>query len=164
LDQTRLGLVDDDEAVREVTDRAYWESKHKASLDMADHLLAIFREWDPQLALRYTKSYIGFAKNGRPDTFVTFHARKDGILLDAHLERSDDIVSRLEEAGLEPLDYSSWGTYRVRISKNDMRNHEDAVRDILKKAYEEAYEVVIQEPRTDVTDGSLAVEVGSARP
>jgi len=58
LDELSRGLVDDDEEVQEVADRAYWESRgSKATLAMVDQLLQIVRaverslQWDNHLVL-----------------------------------------------------------------------------------------------------------------
>lgn len=139
LDETRLGPVDDDEMVREVTDRPYWEKRApKATLAMADDLLGVIHEWAPDLALNYTKFYIGLQRNGRPNTFVTFWPRKGSLLLEARLDRSEEVQNKLEEAGLDLMDYSRWGTYRVKVAQSDLARHADLIRDILKRAYDEA--------------------------
>jgi hypothetical protein len=39
---------------------------------IADQLLGIVREFDPSLAMKYNKFYIGLAKDGRANKFVTF--------------------------------------------------------------------------------------------
>jgi hypothetical protein len=140
MDQMRLGLVDDDEEVREVTDRSYWEKRApKAILAMADDLLNILREWDPDLALKYNKYYIGLAKNGHSNNFASFHPRKESLQLEVRLDRSDELQAKLEEEGLDLISYSSYGTYRIRLSKDDIKKHDGAIREILRSAYDEAY-------------------------
>src|SRR6266508_4532478 len=50
LDEIRLGLVDEDEEVAAVTDRAYWEVRaSRETLGMADELLGILRTLDRDL-------------------------------------------------------------------------------------------------------------------
>ena len=104
LDETRLGLVGDDEEVQEVTDRAYWESRaSRATLAMTDELFGIVREWDDQLTLKYNKFYIGLARDGQPTNFVIFRPKKDWVRLEPRFERSDELAARLEEEGLGPV-------------------------------------------------------------
>src|SRR5438128_6046348 len=56
LGEVRLGLVDEDEEVQEVTDRAYWEKRGtKSTLGMADDLLNIIKQIDPSLEMKYNK-------------------------------------------------------------------------------------------------------------
>src|SRR5687768_16179208 len=77
LNEMRLGLVDEDEE-GEATDRAYWEKiGSKATLEITDALLAMVRELNPNLALKYNKFYIGLAVNGQPNNFVVFRPKKD---------------------------------------------------------------------------------------
>ena len=62
VSQVSFGLVDEDEEVREATDRSYWENRgSKKTVAMADELLEIARQFDPSLELKYNKFYIGLA-------------------------------------------------------------------------------------------------------
>lgn len=138
LDEMRLGLVDEDEEVQEVTDRAYWEHRgSKATVAMADELLGMLTERDDQFALKYNKFYIGLAKNGQPSNLVIFRPKKEWLRLEPRLERSDELTASLEEEGLDVMDYDTrWGRYRIRLSKGDIKKHESFLRDLLTKAYE----------------------------
>ena len=63
VSQVYFGLVDEDEEVREATDRSYWENRgSKKTVAMADELLEIARQFDSSLELKYNKFYIGLAK------------------------------------------------------------------------------------------------------
>ncbi len=137
LDQTPLGLVDEDEEVQEPTDRAYWEKKGtKAALAMVDEVLEILRGIDSGLTLTYTKYYIGLAKNGRPNNFVTFRTQKDSTRMEVRLPRSDETQARIDEAGLETLPYDArYGNYRIRLAKGDINKHQELLKDILETAY-----------------------------
>lgn len=139
LSELRLGLVGDDEA-GEATDRSYWEKRGtKATLEVTDSLLAMVRELDPELALKYNKFYIGLAKNGQPSNFVIFRPKKDWVRLEPRLERSDEIQSKLEEAGVDVMEYDSrWGRYRIRLAKGDVQKHQALIKEILRTAYDEA--------------------------
>lgn len=139
LSELRLGLVGDDEA-GEATDRSYWEKRGtKATLEVTDSLLAMVRELDPELALKYNKFYIGLAKNGQPSNFVIFRPKKDWVRLEPRLERSDEIQAKLEEAGVDVMEYDNrWSRYRIRLFKGDVQKHQELIKEILKTAYEEA--------------------------
>ena len=62
---------------------------------------------DPGLELKYNKFYIGLAKDGRPNNFVTFRPRKDWVLAELRIERSDETQAQLETAGIEVLEYDA---------------------------------------------------------
>lgn len=139
LDETRLGLVDEDEEVQEVTDRAFWEQRAaKSTLAMTDELYEMVQNLDKDLTLKYNKFYIGLVKHGTPTNFVIFRPKRDWLRIEPKLSKSDEIQSSIEEAGLDVMDYDSrWGRYRIRLSKDDIKKHKDFLQDLLRKSYEE---------------------------
>jgi hypothetical protein len=47
--------------------------------------------------------------------------------------------ARLEEAGLDIMEYDTrWGKYRIRVTRNDFKKHEELLRELLRKAHENA--------------------------
>jgi hypothetical protein len=140
LSALQLGLVDEDEELSEVTDRAFWEKRaSKATLEMTDALAAMVNEIAPDLSLKYNKFYIGLARKGQPSNFVIFRPKKDWVRFEPRLARSDDMQSKLEEAGLDAMEYDArWERYRIRLAKGDIKKHEALLKEILKRAYEEA--------------------------
>jgi hypothetical protein len=100
LDELQLGLVDEDEEVREATDRAYWEKRaSRSTLAMTDELFGDLKALSPDLELKYNKFYIGLAKNGQPSTFVLFRPKKEWLRIEMALDRTDELHARLEESG-----------------------------------------------------------------
>lgn len=142
LDELRLGLVDEDEEVQETTDRSYWEIKgSKATVAMADELLAILHQFAPKLALKYNKFYIGLARDGKASNFVVFRPKKNWISVEPRLEQSEATGKRLAEQGLDTLPYDNrWGRYRINLAKGDVKKHEAFLLELLKGAFEGAAE------------------------
>jgi hypothetical protein len=138
MDELTRGLIDEDEdAEAAPTDRAYWESKAtKATVAIADQLLDIVHEFDPSLAFKYNKFYIGLSKEGRADNFVTSRPQKSGMVLRVKLKQSDDIQNKIDAAGLDALNYDRWGNYRFRLTKDDPKKHADMLRDLIRLAHE----------------------------
>ncbi len=135
LDEMPLGLVDEDEEVRAVTDRAYWEKRaSKQTLGIADELFGWLHEIDTALELKYNKFYIGLARGGRPDNFVTFSPRKDWLWLEARLERDEETQATLDAAGLEAKYDPRWGNYRIRLNKGDAAKHRDLLLALMTRA------------------------------
>ena len=136
MDETRLGLVDEDEEVRAPADRPYWEKRGtKQTLAMADEVFGWLRGLDPDLELKYNKFYICLAKDGRSNTYVVFRPQKVGLLLEVRLERSDETQAQLDATGLDLMDYDSrWGHYRIRLSKADLAKHKDLLISLMDKA------------------------------
>lgn len=140
LDEMRLGLVDEEEEVSEATDRAYWEKRgSKTTLAMADELLQDIQGLDPKLSFKYNKFYIGLAKDGQPNNFVIFRPKKGWLRIELRLERSDEIQAKLDEAGLDLMEYDPrWGRYRIRLTKADLQKQRVVVQDLMKAAFDEA--------------------------
>jgi len=133
LDQMRLGMVDDDEEVQEVTDRAYWENRgSKSTVAMVDELLEIIKTFAPKLELKYNKFYIGLAKEGKASNFVIFRPKKNFVRFEPRLDRSEQTQQRLETAGLDVMDYEDrWGRYRIRLSTGDIKKHAQFLKQLL---------------------------------
>jgi hypothetical protein len=140
LGEVRLGLVDEDEEVQEVTDRAWWEKRGaKGTLALTDELFGIIKSFDPELELKYNKFYIGLATNGQPSNFVIFRPKKDWLRMEVRLERTDETLKMLEEAGLDLMDYDArWGRYRIRLTKDDVQKHKQFLTELLKRTYEQS--------------------------
>lgn len=137
VDELVRGPVDEDEEVQEVADRGYWENRgSKATLATLDALAAMVRELDPELELKYNKFYVGLAKDGQPHNFVVFRPRKTALLLTVRVKASPDVQSKVEESGLEWLDYDKReGGYRIRLSGDDVTKHADMLRRLVEMAY-----------------------------
>lgn len=138
LGELTLGPVDDEEE-QEVTDRSYWEKRGtKATVGMADDLLEIIKGFDPHLELKYNKFYIGLAKDGQPTNFAIFRPQKNSLRFEPRLNKSDEIKSQLDEAGLDVMDYdqSRGGRYRIRLSKGDIKKHSEVLTNVLRSAYD----------------------------
>lgn len=137
LDELTLGLADEEEE-REVTDRAYWETRGtKATVRLADQLLDIVKALDPELELKYNKYYIGIAKDRQPNNFVSFRPKKKHVHLTVCLQQSDEIMEKLEQAGLDLMDYDKRrGHYRIRLTESDIENHRELLTEILTRSYQ----------------------------
>ena len=140
LDELSRGLVDEDEEVQAVTDRAYWDSRGtKATVKLADELLEIIREFDSGVELKYNKFYIGLAKDGRPNNIVSFRAKKNHVRLELRLKEAPDTTDAFEQAGLDLMDYDKrWSRYRVRITKEDIGTHRELLSRMMKTAYDQS--------------------------
>jgi len=137
LDELRLGL-DDDEDESEPTDRAYWETIRgtKETVGIADELLSIIHSFAPGLELKYNKFYIGLAKDGRPNNFVIFRAKKQHLRLEVRLKPSDEIQKILDDAELDVMDYDKrWGRYRIRLTRREVERKRDVLADLMRMAY-----------------------------
>lgn len=139
VDELSRGVVDEDEdAEAAPTDRSYWEQRATiATVALADELLAIVKQFDPSLELKYNKFYIGLSRDGQPYNFVTFRPKKNQLNLELKLPETDDLDAKIESAGIETLEYNKrWGAYRLRLTKNDVKGKADVLRELMHLAYE----------------------------
>jgi hypothetical protein len=136
LDLTRLGTDEEDEEA-EATDRNYWLLKSsEKSIGLIDQVMKLVQTIDPSFEPKYNKPYIGIAKNGLPNNFAIFKPRKDHVIMEVRIPRSDEISSLLDQSGVEILDYQiKWGRYRVRIFSETIVNHSDLILGLIKRAH-----------------------------
>jgi hypothetical protein len=140
MDELSRGLVDEDEETAAVTDRAYWEERgSKTTIAMVDDLLHEVQKFAPGTELKYNKFYIGLAKDGQPNNFTVFRARRANVNVEIRLPQSDEMQKKLESSGLDVMDYDKrWGRYRVRLAKDDLAKHKDTLRELMKMAWEQS--------------------------
>lgn len=141
LDELKRGLVDQDEEDEATpTDRKYWEGQgSKETLQLTDELLSVVKQLNPALELKYNKFYIGLARNGRPDNFITFIARKKYVTVQPRMPRTDDVDSLISSSGIDALSYDrQWGRYRLNIDKETLKNQSPLIRQLFDLAFAES--------------------------
>lgn len=139
LDELTRGLVDEDEEAEAApADRSYWESKAtKQSLVAVDELMSVVKSIDQSLEPKYNKPYIGIKKNGSAFNFVSFRPKKNTVTLELRIPQSDDIDAKIEQAGLETLDYNArWQQYRIRLSLNDVKTKAQTLAELIGLAHD----------------------------
>ena len=139
VDELSRGVVEEDEdAEAAPTDRSYWESKgSKNTVALADQLLAILKEFDPSLELKYNKFYIGLAKRGQADNFVSFRPRKNSILLEVKVPQSEEVEAKITDAGLEAPKYNArWQLYPISLDRNDIQKHAGLLKELMRLAFD----------------------------
>jgi hypothetical protein len=141
LDKLQLGLADEEE-VAEVTDRACWESRSsKTTMAMADDILRAIHEFDPTIELKYNKFYIGLARDGQADNFVTMRAKKKFLTIQPRLDQSAEITKELEDANLDLMEYDDqWKRYRIRVTPDELKTHLEQLKILLKRAHDQGSE------------------------
>lgn len=138
LDEVSLGLIDEDEEINDITDRNYWINRgSKETVEMADNLLEIIKEFVSNVELKYNKFYIGLAKDGQPFNFAIFRPRKNSLNLEIKLPFAEDIQQEIENQGLDDMGYlKRWNIYRLRLSKDDIESKKDFIKNLFIMANE----------------------------
>ncbi|OHC63693.1 MAG: hypothetical protein A2040_04535 [Rhodocyclales bacterium GWA2_65_19] len=137
VDASRRGLIDEDEGALEPADRAYWESRAAPkTVKISDEILELCKVFDPSLELKYNKPYIGFTRGGIAFNFATCNPKKSAMNLSVKLPRDESIDTKLEQSGLDLLEYARWGAYRLKLEPQDVAKHKPLLEELLKSAYE----------------------------
>ena len=136
LDELVRGVVGEDEdAEAAPADRRYWEDRSsKAVVSLADKLVDVIHGFDESVELKYNKFYIGLAREGRPFNFVTFQPRKNHIILQVLVPKTEELDGQIDGAGIDTLDHHR-GMYRLRIAKADLDSNSDFLRDLMAMAH-----------------------------
>ena len=129
LDEMPLGLIEEDEEVQEIANRDYWLKRATdTTVEMADEALEIINSFKQGFALKYNKFYIGLAKDGHPNNFVSFHPKKNFMWILLKFPKSNENDSMLEEkfdeVSYEPRNSGYW----VKLNKGDVKKHEESLR------------------------------------
>lgn len=104
---------------------------------LADQVLAIAKEIDPALELRYNKFYIGFSREGQPYNFTVMRPKKNHFRIEVRLPQTAETTELIDQSGIETLEYDSrYSSYRLRLTKGEIDKHKSMLKDLLKQAYE----------------------------
>jgi hypothetical protein len=135
LDLVSLGTEEEDEP-GQATDRAYWVSRGSASsVAVADQILAMVNDVTPGMSLKYNKHYVGLARDGVPDNFLAFRPRREHVIVDFRIPRSDEATALIEDSGVDSLAYDTrYGQYRLRLTSKEVTAHHDLLVDLIRRA------------------------------
>lgn len=139
VDTVPLGMVDEDEPVSEVTDRAYWEQSRStpAMVAIADKVFEMCRPFAPRLVQTYKKNYIGFALDNNAFNFAVCKPRPQSMTLEIKLSQSPEIDARLNATGLDVLTYNRhFGMYRISLKGADVEKHREDLTALLEVAFQ----------------------------
>lgn len=136
LDEVQFGYVDEDEEVKEVTDRNYWLNRGtNKTVAIADEVLNLIKQVNPNYELKYNKFYIGLMNKGIADNFISFKPQKKINRLKIRLQKDEEIEKFIEESGLDLLDYSTRSrSYKINLRPGDVDNHQDILVELIKKS------------------------------
>jgi len=137
LDERTLGLVDEDEESSPSANIECWlERGTDKTVKMVDKQLKIIHNFDPEYNLKYNKFYIGLEKNGIANNFVFFKPKKQWVNTEMRLSENEELLTELNEAGLEAEYLAKWGIYQLRLRPGDIEQNEGLLERIFKLAYD----------------------------
>ena len=136
LDEMPMGLVDEDEEVKEVTDRNYWLTRAaQSTVKMADEVIEIINSFKPGYELKYNKFYIGLAKDGQPNNFCIFRPKKNYMRIEIKHSKTPEFDEIIETNELDEMGYDNrWGAYKIKLDKGEVSKKESVLKELLEKA------------------------------
>jgi len=137
LAELRLGTEEEDEPP-EPSDRPYWDNRvGRQTMDLVDSLVSVVKTVDSAFGPKYNIGYVGLARNGQPLNFVIFVPKREWVRVELRLDRSEEVQKRLEEAGIDLMEYSIRNQrYKLRLSKGDPNKHEALLADLFRASLE----------------------------
>jgi len=136
LDELPLGLIDEDEEIKEVTDRNYWLKRGTPkTVEMVDKMLDLLNTFTQGYELKYNKFYIGLSKEGQANNIVIFRPLKKNMNVEIRHPRSTEIDRIIEQEELDDMGYDAqWGVYRIRLSKSEIQSKKEVLKDLMQRA------------------------------
>lgn len=128
---------EEDNTTAVATDRAYWLKKATPhTVGLADQMLSVVHDifGNNRLELNYNKHYIGLASGGVANNFITMKPRKQNLLLQLRIPRSDEVTDLIEQ-DFELVSYDArWGLYQVRVTDKDILDNHGELTALIRRA------------------------------
>jgi hypothetical protein len=71
-----------------------------------------------------------------PNNFLVCRPRRKHLGVEFRIPKSDELTHQLEDAGIDTLEYSRWGSYRMRLTSEDFQQHRELIANLVKLAHE----------------------------
>lgn len=140
LDEIVLGKFDDVGGTGGgVVDRAYWELRGSPeSLSVVDDCLAILKDINPKLNIKYNKHYIGLFDGIRANNFVVFRAQKKFIRVEAWASEKQVWIKKLEDVGITTFPRGpETKSIHFRLDQSEVKQHRDLLEVLFQECYQE---------------------------
>ena len=122
----KVELATEDEEYTEPTDRPYWDKRScKKMMQMTDSIFESLGEILKEYELKYNKFYVGIAKDGVANNFVSFNPKKKFIIMNIYIEEVPEITERLDQNGLDVTYTKKRYVLRIGNIKEFEDNRED---------------------------------------
>jgi predicted transport protein len=128
---------EDDGTAGTVSDRGSWLKKSSPqSMDLMDKFIDLIRAStnDYKIEPKFNKYYVGLARNGVPNNFVSLKPQRQAMRVEFKIPRDEDLTCRIEE-NLTFISYDlSWNLYQVKITESDFTKNEAFLRELVEMA------------------------------
>ncbi len=136
VDEMTRGFIDEDEEEEAApATRGDWETRtSKDIIGVADDLLALAKKYEPSLALKYNKNFIGVTKNGRAFNFISLFPKQKFMKVAIRLPKAAEWDELIEKGDLDALEYARWGAYQLRLTKPDLSREAPLLESMVRSA------------------------------
>jgi len=129
------GIMEDPSIVESAI-RQFWINRGlEKSMGLADKILEIVREIDPEYSLNYARLYAGLSRNGISDNFIYLSPEQYGIRLNIKRGPNDGLQKFLEASTLDVSCIRS-SIYTIRLGEKDIEGNRDVIKELIKRAYD----------------------------
>ena len=135
LDRVSLGNDDEDETA-EITDRSYWEKRSTPQMmKIIDRLFQDVNSIAVGYELKYNKFYVGIAKDGVANNFISFRPKKQFIYFCIRLNEDEETTKQLEDKGFDASFVARNKQYEIRIdSYAKYEKHHEFIQSLVQTA------------------------------
>lgn len=135
LDRVSLANEDEDESA-EITDRSYWEKRSTPQMmKIIDRIFQDVSDITTNYELKYNKFYVGIAKDGVANNFISFRPKKQFIYFCIKLVEDEEITKQLEDKGFDASFVGRNKQYEIRFdSYSKYEKHQEFIRSLVQMA------------------------------
>lgn len=136
----RLSLANDDEdETAEITDRSYWEKRSTPQMmKIIDRLFQDVGDIATDYELKYNKFYVGIAKNGVANNFISFRPKKQFVYFCIRIPEDEEVTKQLEDKGFDVSFVGRSKQYEIRIDNySKYEKHQEYIRTLVQTAKEQ---------------------------
>jgi len=130
----RNDIQNDDENEVDPADRKYWEGQSNI-LKFMDTIFSEVSDIIPGYELKYTKFYVGIARDGVASNFIKFRPKKKHMYLFIRLPETEETNIVLDQG---KLDYDYTGrerAYRIKITQiKEFEENKERIRELVQRA------------------------------
>ncbi|MDZ4707709.1 MAG: hypothetical protein SH818_04835, partial [Saprospiraceae bacterium] len=127
-----------DELESDIRDRAYWdENSSMESLWVIDECIKIIHQFNTNINLNYTQSYIGLTQSGKTQNFAIFTPKQRFVRVGISVINGEGWQRVLEDSGFKVLSIGKRsGRIRFRISREQIFSCSSILKDLFSESYE----------------------------
>ncbi len=131
--------LDEETSNGEANERGWKNYAGPKIMQLLDSIFGIAKEFDPNLRLHYTQSYIAINRGMSRKLTAIFWPQKKQIKVGLYVAESPQMETLFRNAGVDAAIDSSWGMYSFAISPEDFEGRRDFLKGLMEHLYSERH-------------------------